>query len=456
MPRITRKLFVDLAIWMIFLGVLIGALFPFFVVLLGFDRQEVFTFSFWSATLVAGIAAGLINYILARMVVGPRVELLAQHMRVVEQSIQNATYSGDWSGCSVEDCRVKVESNDALGESALAFNDLVAALFRSREVETAVAAFSKTLSSQLELDILALHGLEMLMQHTGAVGGAVLIEKGGDMQVYASHGLRQPDTLAGSDHVRHAMRNGQCEKVELPEGVRVEAVLADFTPREIMVVPIAFKSTALGVVILANSASFTAEARWLMHLFRQGFGLALNNALAHDNMQRMAALDPLTGIYNRRFGLLRLHEEFTRAVRGSGLVGVIMLDLDHFKSLNDTYGHLLGDRVLVKVVEAIQRTMRDGDFMVRYGGEEFIVVLPGASCEDSLESAERMRRVIAETTVQDGNQNIQFTASIGITSYPEDNVEREEDLIHHADLALYQAKNQGRNRVLPFRDGADK
>lgn len=451
MPRITVKLFVDLAIWMIGLGLLIGASFPFFVAMLGFEKSQVFTLNFWSATLFAGLIAGLINYLLARMVVGPRLELLAEHMHLVEKSIRSATYSGDWSGCSVDACRVKVDSDDALGESARAFNDLVAALFRSREVENAVADFSKTLSSQLELDVLSLHGLEMLMQHTGATGGAVLIEQGGELQIHAAHGLRQPETIAHSDHVRHAMRTGRCEKVELPENIRIEAVLADFSPREIMVVPISFKITTLGVVILAKGEPFTSEAHWLMQLFRQGFGLALNNALAHDNMQRMAALDPLTGVYNRRFGLIRLHEEFNRAVRGNGPLGVAMLDLDHFKSLNDTYGHLLGDRVLLQVVEAAQRALREGDFIIRYGGEEFILILPGASLQDSLQIAERVRRLIGETTVRDGEQNVQFTASVGVTAYPHDDVEREEDLIHHADQALYQAKNQGRNQIQVFR-----
>jgi two-component system, cell cycle response regulator len=451
MPRITRKLFVDLAVWMITLGLLIGISFPFLMVMLGFEWQQVTQPKFWGATLGAGLAAGVTNYLLARMVVRPRLQLLAHHMRVVEQSIQTATYHSDWRGCSLEGCRVHVDSDDEIGDSAQAFNDLVLALFRAREVEAAVADFSKTLSSQLDLDTLALQGLEMLMQHTGALGGVVLIEKSGELIPCAVYGLRAPETLSDSAHVRRAMRTGECEKVELPQGIHIEAVLADFVPHEIMVVPIAFKNTTLGVVILAKGAAFSADAPRLIQLFRQGFGLALNNALAHDNLQRMAALDTLTGIYNRRFGLVRLREEFNRAVRANTALGLLMLDIDHFKSINDTYGHLVGDRVLTRVTEAGRRALREGDFMVRYGGEEFIIVLPGASCHDSHQIGERIRRLIAETIVQDGSQIIQFTGSIGVTSFPEDNVERDHDLIHHADQALYSAKHQGRNMVINYR-----
>jgi diguanylate cyclase (GGDEF)-like protein len=451
MPRLTAKLFTDLAIWMAGLGLLIGSAFPFLVLLLGFHPHEVFTIQFWLATLGAGLGAGLINYLLARLVIRPKITILAEHMRIVENGIRQATYSGNWKGCGNDStCRVRVDSDDELGECARAFNDLVEALFRSREVESAVSDFSKALSSQLELEVLSRQALELLMQHTGSLGGIVFIEKSGELILKARHGLREPYRIARSDHVLRAMRLNRCEKVELPEDVRIEAVVADFQPREIMVVPIEFKNTTLGVVVLAKSIPFTADARWLMQLFRQSFGLALNNALTHDNLQRIAALDVLTGVYNRRFGLIRFREEFGRAVRTHSALGVLMLDIDNFKSINDTYGHLVGDRVLAQVTEISRQALRESDFIVRYGGEEFLMVLPGASREDSLQIAERVRRLIADTVVNDGAQQITFTASIGLTAMLEDNVEKEEDLLRHADQALYTAKSMGRNQVIPF------
>ncbi|GAB6040610.1 GGDEF domain-containing protein [Endothiovibrio diazotrophicus] len=448
MPRLTNKLFTDLAIWMTAFGLVIGLCFPFLATLLGIAREQAFTPMFFAATVAAGLLAGALNFLLARLVVRPHIRMLADHMHMVEQAIRGATFEGDWSGCSTDHCRVPVDSYDELGEAAMAFNDLVEALFRAHEVETAVTDFSNALSSQLELDALTRQALALLIQHTGSLAGVVLIESQGELRVAAQHGLRNPERMIDSDHIRQAMRSGDCGTVEVPEEVRIEALLADFRPREILVVPIQFKNSPLGAVVLAGTEPFSGDAQWLVQLFRQGFGLALNNALAHERLQRIAALDVLTGVYNRRFGLSRLHEEFNRAVRGNTPLGLLIFDLDHFKSINDTYGHLVGDRVLTRVAESAHRAMREGDILVRYGGEEFLGILPGASCNDTQLVAERLRRIIEETNVKDGEQTIVVTVSVGITSFPQDDVDDENQLIQDADEALYAAKRQGRNRVV--------
>lgn len=448
MPRFTAKLFHDLAIWMLGLGLLIGLCFPFFVLALGVASEQAMSVGFFIATLTAGLAAGAANFALARWVIRPRLNLLSRHMWLVEDAIQGATYSGDWSSCTLEKCRVPVDSRDEIGEAARAFNDLVAALFRAHEVETAVTEFTKTLSSQLELDSLASLALAQLLRHTGAQAGVVLFESSGELAVAARHGIREPERLTQSDHVLDVLRCGETLKVTLPEDVQIEMLLADVRPREILVVPVGFKKVSLGVVVLASSGRFTPEAEWLVALFRQGFGLALNNALAHERLQRMAALDPLTGAYNRRFGLGRLSEEFNRSVRSDAPLGLLMMDLDHFKSINDTYGHIVGDRVLDRVSKAVRNAVREGDILVRYGGEEFMVILPGSSCDDTLSVAERIRHMVEDTQIKDRDQEIRVTVSIGGTSFPQTETETEEDLLRIADETLYLAKNQGRNRVV--------
>ncbi len=452
MPRLTTKLFTDLAIWMIGLGLLIGACFPFFAFhLVGIQAEEVFTLMFWVATMTAGLIAGLINYTLARWVVRPRLQMLAKHTYIVEKTIREASFTGDWSTCTPEKCRVYVDSNDEIGESANAFNDLVETLFRAHEIEVAVNDFSKTLSSQLELNALSKQALELLLQYTGAMGGVVFTEAAGELIISAYHGLRDPQNLSNSDHIRRAMQTNQCQRVKFPPDIRIEAILVDFRPQEILVVPIEFKNAPLGIIVLATHQEFHPDTSRLLELFRRSFGLALNNALAHDHLQRMATLDPLTGIYNRRFGLTRLREEFNRAVRAQTSLGVLMMDIDHFKAINDTYGHLVGDRVLARVTDTVKRSLREGDFLVRYGGEEFLIVLPGASAANSHQLAERVRRLITETLVKDGEQLIKFSASLGVTAHPEDQVDYELDLIKHADTALYAAKRQGRNQVMLFK-----
>lgn len=446
-PTLTRKLFFDLAVSMIGMGLVIGALFPFFSVLLGFDPGSVFKLAFVSSTLAAGVLCGFLSYLLARRVVRPRLVLLAEHTHRVEQAIHQAAHTGDWSDCSPEICQIRVDSEDILGDCARAFNGLVEALFRAHEIEQAVADFSVALSSQLELGPLTDRALELLLQHTSALGGAVLVNRRGTLVVHASHGLREPDALAVSDHVRRALATGQSERVELPSDVRIEAVLADFQPREVMVVPIVFKAIALGVVVLANSVPFEHNVRWLIQLFRQSFGLALNNALTHEDMQRMAWIDPLTGTYNRRFGLERLREDFQLARRTDGALGLLILDLDRFKTVNDTYGHLAGDQLLIRIADAVRRVLRQPDFVVRYGGDEFVVVLPGAACHDTRKIAERIRHLIGGLELRDGEHVIRCTVSIGVTAYPEDAADSEQMLLHHADLALYRAKQEGRNQL---------
>jgi diguanylate cyclase (GGDEF)-like protein len=432
---------------MISFGLFIGLCFPFFALFLGIPAHEALQPRFFMATLCAGLLAGAANYLLARTVIRPRLQLLSSRMRLVEDTLQGATYTGDWSVCTPEHCRVPMDSHDEIGDAAGSFNDLVETLFRSHEVESAVSDFSNTLSSELDLDTLNKMALRQLMRHTNADAGALLVEAAGELRVPTRHGLRDPQQIAESDHVREALRTGDCRKIELPEDVRVESLLADVRPREIMVVPVTFKKTSMAVVVLASSTPFSHESEWLLGLFRQGLGLALNNALAHDRLQRMAAIDPLTGAYNRRFGATRLHEEFTRAERSNTPLGILMIDLDHFKSINDTYGHIVGDRVLSRVSEVVRSAMREGDILVRYGGEEFMTLLPGSSASDTLGIAERIRRMVKECEIKDGDQKIQVTASIGGIAYPDAEVESEEDLVRGADEALYSAKHGGRDKI---------
>jgi two-component system cell cycle response regulator len=124
-----------------------------------------------------------------------------------------------------------------------------------------------------------------------------------------------------------------------------------------------------------------------------------------------------------------------------------MLDLDHFKAVNDTYGHLVGDRVLRAVARACRRVIRDGDVLIRFRGEEFLVLLPGAGPEDLAEVGERLRRAVAETSVLDGGQRIQVTVGVGGATC-HDAADSPEALVGLSDAALYDAKESGRDRLV--------
>lgn len=202
------------------------------------------------------------------------------------------------------------------------------------------------------------------------------------------------------------------------------------------------------MVVLATVEESTNEMQNNMQLFGQGLALAFKNAITHDQLQRLAANDPLTGIFNRRFGLLRLKEEFSRAIKNNTPLGVIMFDIDHFKEINDTYGHLVGDKVLVSLAKAAKMALREGDIFMRYGGEEFLIVLPGASISDITQIAERLRHIVEDTEIHNYLQTIKITISIGGTSYPEHNVDDYLSLINITDKKLFQAKDSGRNILI--------
>ena len=448
MVRLTRKVFTDLAIWMIGFGLMMGVVFPFFVTIMGVPSSLVLTWWFFAACISAGIVVGAVNIGLARVVIGRRLRLLSARMGMVETNLREMARSGDMEKCTPQECFVEIDSDDELGESALAFNHLVEALTFSHQTEAAVRGFNDVLASQLDLELLTNQALELLIQHSGASAGAILVETDGDLSVSASYGIGSPEQLAATDHVRRALRVESRQIVSVPEDVVVQGVLVEFGPREVLVDPLFFKHVPLGAIVLASAGVFSGEIRTRIDLFCQGLSLALNNALAHDRLQRLAAIDPLTGLYNRRFGMGRLHEEFGRAVRQSVPLGVIMFDIDHFKSVNDTYGHLVGDRVLSRIAKLSRSVMREGDIMIRYGGEEFLAVLPAASRDDIRNVGERLRRLVAEASIKDGDQSISVTISIGGTSYPEIDVEGEQDLVKLADEALYAAKESGRNRLI--------
>ena len=167
-----------------------------------------------------------------------------------------------------------------------------------------------------------------------------------------------------------------------------------------------------------------------------------------EDLRRLATTDPLTGVNNRRRYTEISERELTRCKRYRHPLCVLMLDADHFKNINDTYGHEVGDRVLKALADACTGELRDVDVLGRFGGEEFTVTLPETPLETALEAAERLRVKLAETTekLEDG-QDISFTVSIG-ASCLNGQEEGLADLLNRADAALYNAKEQGRNKVV--------
>ncbi len=176
--------------------------------------------------------------------------------------------------------------------------------------------------------------------------------------------------------------------------------------------------------------------------------LALANLKLRERLQEMSVRDPLTGLYNRRYMQETLEREIKRAQRDSKPIGIIMLDVDHFKSVNDTHGHDAGDLVLKTLAGFLSNNFRGEDVACRYGGEEFILILPGLFLKDSEAKAERIRREIANTLrVHYHDKPLSITVSIGVAAFPEHGGHAG-PLIAKVDAAMYEAKNRGRNRIV--------
>jgi two-component system, cell cycle response regulator len=180
-------------------------------------------------------------------------------------------------------------------------------------------------------------------------------------------------------------------------------------------------------------------------------------AQKREELLALTRTDALTGLNNRRYFEERLTEEFARSSRYRSHLSLVMMDIDHFKRLNDTYGHPFGDEVLRRVARAVRTTLREVDFVARYGGEEMIALLPETGPQDALGACERVRAAIAAVQLDfrnpDGSvQQVRCTASLGVASVPSESLTAMEDLLRVADNCLYEAKGAGRNCVRQYQE----
>jgi diguanylate cyclase (GGDEF)-like protein len=210
--------------------------------------------------------------------------------------------------------------------------------------------------------------------------------------------------------------------------------------------PIKSRGKLIGILALGqkkDDALYTHEDIELVKSMASQAGIIVENARVYSQAVTWANTDGLTELYNHRHFHERLDQEIARGSRFGAIFSLIMLDLDHFKTFNDNYGHLAGDEVLRKIGRCIEGSIRSVDMAFRYGGEEFAAILPETRLDDAYKVAERIRKTI-EAKATTGTMPV--TASLGISSWPVDGMTKE-DIISRADAALYQAKLMGRNRT---------
>jgi len=220
--------------------------------------------------------------------------------------------------------------------------------------------------------------------------------------------------------------------------------------RSIVAVPVNFRDTCLGVIELINCVGpegFDPRDLKLLEALSDFAAIALENARHVKRIHELTIMDDCTSLYNARHMGVILDTEIYRSQRYNYEFSIVFIDLDHFKQVNDTHGHLVGSRLLAEIGEALKTNCRLIDFAFRYGGDEFVLLLPQTSKENAINVARRLHKLIRETQwLKSEGLNIHLTPSMGLAAYPADS-KTKEGLLHLADEAMYQVKNANRDRV---------
>ena len=402
------------------------------------------------AALVAVLLATGIAALLARATTRPLGELGDAAARVS---------SGDLSTV------ITVRSRDEVGRLAGSFNAMtdelrrhIGALESSRdELQAGVARLGEALSGTHDLARILNVVLETAQASTRARAGAVFLldDDGTELVVEVEHGLEEHDVRAdlrlpvGVGVIGQVAYTGNAVRGRMGEGPgHLHPGPGEPDGTALIAVPLKSSKKVIGVLVLferGGGGEFGEDDLQTLRTFTSQATVAVDNVLLHEETRKLSITDGLTGLWNYRYFQMTVNKEIERASRFNRPLALLMLDLDHFKLVNDVHGHQRGDAVLIELAERVRRTVRDVDTLARYGGEEFVVVLPETDEKGAVQAAERINAVVRRHPfgVED-EEPLEITVSIGVALFPSHGMSSA-GLLRRADEALYAAKRAGRD-----------
>jgi len=313
----------------------------------------------------------------------------------------------------------------------------------------------QTIANCIEIEKILFLVLEASMKETGAGKGfACLRDAERELFLIEAKGVSTDVAEKINEQLKFSF-NWEEEVFTEPFTVKIDIASG---ATDLLLLPLSHKSMLQGIVVLFDEANSGFEYKINLsniHFILEQSALALDNAGRYSVAKDLLNIDELTGLYNYRYLEIALEREVRRAERYGLSMSVIFLDVDMLKAVNDKYGHLVGSRVLKEVAAVIKKSVREVDIVIRYGGDEYTIILIETGRQGAAIVAERIRRTIAETALfLDENLSVSLTASLGFACYPEDSNSKLE-LLEMADRAMYHGKGKGKNIVSHISESID-
>jgi len=324
----------------------------------------------------------------------------------------------------------------------------------NKETNILKAVFNiiSSIGSELDLEIVCKQIVKKIYQITDCNGCAIILVDGSEVSLQSSYGFGgrlDDENLIDSPIIKYVLKN----KKNLIIGDAKNSLFSKNLPfydepNSIICMPIFLKGRVSGIIYIDSRQlnAFTSRHEYFLNILAYMVSVSIERSINYEKIKRLTITDELTQVFNRRKFDIDIHDETNKAVRYVRNLSLLMVDIDHFKKFNDTYGHQTGDEILKAISNFLTSNKRITDKVYRYGGEEFAMLCTETDKESATIFAERLCKSIAGNNFGVGDGVKKITVSIGVGNFPFDAFNKEE-LIAFADKALYRAKDLGRNRI---------